>query len=451
MNIPNNALLLPHLVTVLLPLLATWFFRRLLLQQDQNPSLLSELSFATILFLSIHMHLLILLDIFNLGGSPELRVQLMRFSLMSVTILTFSVIPMGIITSLSSRVVIQAILAALFAYSVNELGNVIPLMANTSSVPPTPMEQLIARASFLGVTFMALISGFGAINAPIEYLSYFSLTPDGPSSEEKLKRKIVQTVESLSAKKYRMLLKMSRGDKQDPLDLEQISSVELLARDLYDELVAIKKAQRDLHFLKTTLIGRFSDFLGTIYLLYCVYKLFMSSINIIFDRDPKTDPITRGFEISLALIPLNINVEFWAQFISFLLVGILVFTSVRGFLLLTLQIFSIFAAPLLSDLILLTFTFVCGLYFVSSMILMRMNLPPGYRQILNDSLGRNYQFNLYHRWFDVAFVFGAVCTLFVIGSFRLKSFRVREAYLKSNEPVDPRLGRGRGSSILSFD
>lgn len=67
--------------------------------------------------------------------------------------------------------------------------------------------------------------------------------------------------------------------------------------------------------------------------LYIQYHCLQSTINIVFDRVGKKDPVTKGIEIAVHWIGFNIDVTFWSQHISFYLVGCIVVTSIRGLLL----------------------------------------------------------------------------------------------------------------------
>lgn len=51
-----------------------------------------------------------------------------------------------------------------------------------------------------------------------------------------------------------------------------------------------------------------------------------------FDRVGRVDPVTRGIQIAVNWIGLDIDVKFWSQHVSFILVGIIVITSIRGLL-----------------------------------------------------------------------------------------------------------------------
>ena len=74
------------------------------------------------------------------------------------------------------------------------------------------------------------------------------------------------------------------------------------------------------------------------------------------------------------------------------------------------------------------------MYFVSMVLLMRMNMPVQYRSIVTEVLG-DLQFNFYHRWFDVMFLVAALCTIAILTL----------AHKRDYEPADAQQNFARAS------
>ena len=56
--------------------------------------------------------------------------------------------------------------------------------------------------------------------------------------------------------------------------------------------------------------------LGYFLSVYCLYKMVIATVNIIFDRDPTKDPVTRGFEVREHLVTvvvrlLSLTARWW--------------------------------------------------------------------------------------------------------------------------------------------
>eukprot|EP00693_Jakoba_libera_P000699 EC689120.1.p1 GENE.EC689120.1~~EC689120.1.p1 ORF type:complete len:114 (-),score=21.32 EC689120.1:142-459(-) len=86
--------------------------------------------------------------------------------------------------------------------------------------------------------------------------------------------------------------------------------------------------------------------------------------------------------------------------------------NVRGLVINMQKIFSGHSRGV-SRLIVLLIAQVMGMYFLSSVLLMRMNLPEPYREIVPPVLG-DIPFQFYPRWFDVIFLMSALFSLLVL-------------------------------------
>jgi hypothetical protein len=194
----------------------------------------------------------------------------------------------------------------------------------------------------------------------------------------------------------------------------EIAGLEELSRQLFLEAHENRNMFERIEWSKTWK-GIYFNFLGYIFSVYCTWKIFICTINIVFDRVGKKDPVTRGIEIAVHWMGFNFDVNFWSQQVSFYLIGCIVVTSIRGLLLTLTKFFNRMSSSKSSNIIVLILAQIMGMYFVSSVLLMRMNMPPQYRTIITQVLG-DLQFNFYHRWFDVIFLvsaLGSIVTLYL--------------------------------------
>uniref|UniRef100_A0A9J8B4D0 Golgi pH regulator n=2 Tax=Cyprinus carpio TaxID=7962 RepID=A0A9J8B4D0_CYPCA len=296
------------------------------------------------------------------------------------------------------------------------------------------IEQLISRVGVIGVTLMALLSGFGAVNCPYTYMSYF-LRNVTDSDILALERRLLQTMDMIVSKKKRIAMTRrqmyQRGEEQNKqtgfwgmiksvtsspsgsenlsLIQQEVDALEELSRQLFLETVDLQATKERIEYSKT-FQGKYFNFLGYFFSIYCVWKIFMATINIVFDRVGKTDPVTRGIEITVNYLGIQFDVKFWSQHISFILVGIIIVTSIRGLLITLTKFFYAISSSKSSNVIVLVLAQIMGMYFVSSVLLMRMSMPLEYRTIVTEVLGE-LQFNFYHRWFDVIFLVSALSSI----------------------------------------
>ncbi|KAH8355160.1 hypothetical protein KR093_007045, partial [Drosophila rubida] len=339
----------------------------------------------------------------------------------------------------------------IFLYGLWRIGEPFPLLSASHGI--FTIEQGVSRISVIGVTVMAILSGFGAVNYPYTSMTYF-IKPVSRNDIICFERRLALTVDMLTAKKRRIAMAVYNYNKQHPTkpriwemitsavnrttsngegtklrhvlvsllkcsiiaDINQLKQevygLEELQRSVFLELSSLKNMEERQRWSQT-LQGKYFNVIGHFFSVYCVYKIFMCCINIIFDRVGRKDPVTRGLEIAVHWCGFDIDLAFWNQHVSFLLVGCIVVTSIRGLLLTLTKFFYRISSSKSSNIIVLILGQIMGMYFCSSVLLMRMNMPAEYRVIITEVLG-NLHFNFYHRWFDVIFLVSALTTIIVL-------------------------------------
>jgi len=331
--------------------------------------------------------------------------------------------------SVGMRTPLTLIIWCAYFYLFWKLGDPFPILSPKHGV--LSIEQGISRVGVIGVTVMALLSGFGAVNYPYTSMTVFmrSVTL---LDVQMIEKKLLQTMEMITAKKKKIAL-AEREQKEKAregggtwwgkirsvapasnseniaLMKTDVKALEELSRHLFLEAHELQNARERIDWSRTCQ-GKYFNFLGYFFSIYCVWKVFISTVNIVFDRVGKVDPITKTFDILINWFGFNIDVAMWSQQFSFIVVGIIVVTSTRGLLLTMSKFFIWISSSKSSNVLVLFFSQIMGMYFMSMVVLMRMNMPPEYRAIITSVLG-DLQFNFYHRWFDVTFLVSATGTI----------------------------------------
>jgi len=90
-----------------------------------------------------------------------------------------------------------------FLYLFWKIGNPFPILNPRHGI--FSIEQGISRVGVIGVTVMAILSGFGAVNCPYTYMTYF-MRHVTDSDIQSLEKRLAQTLDMILSKKKRIAL-----------------------------------------------------------------------------------------------------------------------------------------------------------------------------------------------------------------------------------------------------
>ncbi|KAL4167043.1 hypothetical protein KRP22_012530 [Phytophthora ramorum] len=434
-------------------LFARFFFSWWLFRDYAVRSLATPLLFAASLTFSLSLFEMVLFEVTDVMGARS-RQWVWRADLIAMTYLEVLVLPLSLFYALAREhgadrrkaALTATLLLAVYLYGFWRLGSVLqPDLPQQSVDALFSIRNFVSRVSLLGVLFMALLSGFGAVNCPYEYMTFFWRRV-AEEDIEFLEKRLRHNLDILIAKKKRLTLELrASARRQDEAfaggakkgsffsrafglfssakddttyikGLEaEILTLESLGRELFLEVNDLRDVQ-ERSLRARTLRGRVLNFFGYVMSGFCMYKMVMSTVNVVFRRNRDKDPITDVVEKLLYIWPSlaeQLNIRFVSEVASLGFVGILVFTQTRGFLVTLLKFFRAYSSTMSSNSVVLWLAHLMGMYFISSFVLMRMNLSPLHRQRIDEVLGE-IEFNVFHRYFDIMFVVSSSCSLGVL-------------------------------------
>ncbi|KAF4634293.1 hypothetical protein G7Y89_g3825 [Cudoniella acicularis] len=304
-------------------------------------------------------------------------------------------------------------------------------------------EACVERVGIIGVSLMALLSGFAAVSNPWQTFG----AKTRPVTEADVTRKqagLDATNDMLVAKKSR-LRALQRKLKDTPAegfmtkvmgtirgsaDTQELKALELEISGLTSMAQSLSSS---LNILQSRLASnqRASSPLGKLFLtpasygfsLYCIYRILSTSLttlrHILFPSPDSstftssaTDPINRVLSLLAKHVDPTLDQLAWSRQISFLLSGIILLASFSS-VLQTFHMITKLSPSLLYQAqanLALIIAQISATYVISSALLLRSNLPSEMKSVVSDALGSPLEPGFVERWFDGWFLVASLGT-----------------------------------------
>lgn len=317
----------------------------------------------------------------------------------------------------------------------------------------TLARACLERIGVIGISLMALLSGFASVSSPWHMLTDSTARRKRPVTEADIARKqagLEATGELLMTKRHRLRslqrklaattesnanagsqgvmgkivgsfkgIGASGGDAAEVKALQlEISGLETMESNLSSSLAALKSRQVA-QARAGTALGKLLAIPAYVFSIYCVYRILATSITS-FRRlyypasasFSSSDPINRFLGLLAKHWDPKLDQIAWARQISFLLSGVILIASANA-VVQTFHIFAKWAPGLLyqaqANLALLIGQ-ISATYVISAGLLLRSNLPKDMGSAVGHALESALEPTFVDRWFEGWFLMSSAAT-----------------------------------------
>ncbi|GAA5993978.1 hypothetical protein JCM5350_003514 [Sporobolomyces pararoseus] len=389
--------------------------------------------------------------------SEQARTFNWSLSLLTLLALIVFVIPLGLCLLLTYRtrtnftrtLLLTLVPFSIYLFTFYRFGHIVAskaVVAGSHSIGL--VNTLLSRICVPGVVLIASLSGGGAINTAWEAYEWRSISSAEPVTDAQ----ILQAERALYAARLDLQqrhrsLKLAQGSAQREADsaasqslLSRLASsspaathlksleVEVAAMESVEQQmvkdVATLKRRKMMREMGRSWKGRLWLFVGWLFSLYCVWRVFVSGINLIFGYSRRshqtvkdsedsngaqgTDLITSLLTRVVVMLDIELDIATWSRLIGLALIGGIILANMRNVLGSVSRIFKATSTGISASFMLLFLAQLMAIYLLTSLISLPSSPTPETTTLL-DTLP---DFNVFSRLFDSVFLLAAA-TLFV--------------------------------------
>lgn len=302
----------------------------------------------------------------------------------------------------------------------------------------TLSEECLARVGVVGVSLMALLSGFGCVSTPWHSFiakqrqvsdadisraqAGLDATTELLNGKRNKLRYIEKRMQERDSSQESLMTKMMstlRGDpdsQEHAVLLKEVAGLETMRISLSSELAEL---QRHLAFQQyaRSATGRILTTVYWGFSVYCIYRIAATTLAHLpllgrSSSFSRSDPINNVLALLAAYWDPHLDRAAWSRQIGFLLSGVIIAGSF-GSVMTTLKMVMRVAPAVKGDNhpnLALFFSQISAVYVLASALLLRSNLPPSMSTVITESLGAPLDPSFVDHWFDGLFLFAALLT-----------------------------------------